>query len=388
MLLSGFDTLVLAIDVMWQSSTFQETMRALLEEAKKRKEEVPFSLPEGEGDGSISFMVQPHGIQGFSWLLLGVDYCLKIMDWHMPGSRPNIMAELHSELLWRIGPVEAVSRLVAALELQGALVLTVKPSRVDACMDVLFPAEAWNPGLLDYAVTHAAERTLYHKHQVFSGLTLGKGVVSARIYDKALEIQAKSGKVWFYRLWGLSEVPEGKRAIRVEFQLRREAIKELGLYEIGSLFSGLAHLWAFCSETWLKFMSNPGAHHTQRETLPWWRTVQSSFLGVCEGEPLIRAAAIESDKKRLRQQATGLCSSLLALDREANARDAPPVVDVEDYARTMAEAVERLGKTQEELQEDIARKHARRARLQKKYDAAIRQRERLGLLVPDQEVKS
>jgi len=32
-----------------------------------------------------------------------------------------------------------------------------------------------------------------------------------------------------FDIWGLKEVPEGKKIIRIEFQMRREVLKQLGL---------------------------------------------------------------------------------------------------------------------------------------------------------------
>ena len=376
-LLSGIDTLVISLKVTWRTPHFLAHLAEQLEEAKRLECEIPFHLPEEDG-GGFSFMLKPHGSQGHKFLLVGNDYALKIMDWMLPKSRPSIVIELKSELLWRLGPVEAVLRILRALERQDALIWETKPSRADLCMDVLFPAEQWNPGLLDYLVSYAADDQAFRKYKLMTGVYVGKGDLLARIYDKGAEIS--SGKTWFFDLWGIESLPEDSKGIRVEFQFRRPVLRELGINSMEAFFAGLPHMWAYCTGKWLQFQSNPGKHHTQREVLPWWQTVQSSFLGVQDGEPLIRAKAIESDAKRLRQQVTGLHTGIIALQHEAGEENEGLCVRLEDIAQTAEEAVLVLGKTEEDLREDVEKKLCKRKRLRAKQEEANRQRERLGLI--------
>jgi hypothetical protein len=182
-------------------------------------------------------MVCPHGSKGYAWLAHGKEYALKVGDWKTPGSRPSVMVEIRSETLWRFSPPDAYKRILSFLEIQGARIITVKPSRLDLCLDLLLPVEIWTLGLLETAVSRAAYRSPFFDRQNLTGIQFGKGDISARLYDKALEIKQKSNKVWFYDLWKLNAVPEGFRAIRVEFQLRRGILKTLGLDTLDSTWS-------------------------------------------------------------------------------------------------------------------------------------------------------
>jgi len=375
-LLSGIDTLVLSFDTYWTSRTFFELLNGKLEEAKALKEEVPFSIVEADGN-AIQFMLKPHGAGGYAWLLLGNDYCLKIMDAVKPESRPNLIVEFRSEFLWSVGPLEAVTRIIDALECIGAGLPIHKPSRVDLCKDLLVTGNGWTIDLLKYAVTKATIDATHRKHQQMSGITFGQKAMVARLYDKTREIKEKSGKTWFYDLWDLEKLPENTLVLRVEFQLRREMLRDLLLNDISTLFQALPNIWAYCTQDWLKFQDNPGEHHTKRNTLAWWKVVQDSFCGLQEGEPLIRAKAIETDKKRLSQQATGIGTSLIAMDREEGKADQAPCQ--EDYYKAMDEALERSGKSEKELEEDVAKKLLKRARLTKKMQNALEQRKRLGI---------
>jgi len=375
-LLSGIDTLVLSFDAYWTSRTFFALLNAKLEEAKALKEEVPFCLVEPDGN-AIQFMLKPHGAAGYAWLLIGNDYCLKIMDAVKPESRPNLIIEFRSEFLWSVGPLEAVTRIMDALECIGAELPIRKPSRVDLCKDLLVVEDGWTIDLLKYAVTKATIDDTHRKHQQMSGITFGRKALVARLYDKTREIREVSGKTWFHDLWGLEELPEGTLVLRVEFQLRRATLRELGCNDISTLFQALPNIWAYCTRDWLKFQDNPGEHHTKRNTLTWWREVQDSFYGLQEGEPLIRAKAMETDKKRLSQQATGIGTSLIAMDREEGKPGQAPCL--EGYAKAMDEALERSGKSEKELEEDVVKKLLKRTRLTKEMESALAQRKRLGL---------
>lgn len=104
----------------------------------------------------------------------------------------------------------------------------VKVTRVDLYSDVVLPESCWLPELKDYFVTRACLSSLYFQGHIFSGFSFGRGQISARLYDKPLEIK-KSHKLWMYKKWGIDKVLSGFRIIRVEFQLRRTAIKGLGI---------------------------------------------------------------------------------------------------------------------------------------------------------------
>ena len=263
-LLSGIDTLNLSLRALWKTSDFLDSLRTQLEEAKRQNQEIPFHFPVRNSGEQLSFMLKPHGSQGYTWLLVSTDYVLKIMDWMTPKStRPSIFIELKSELLWRIkgGPVEAARRIQEALEAQGAFILEAKPSRADLCMDLLFPEDAWGHELLNDMVTYAASDAAYRKNKALTGITIGKNKLSARIYDKAKEIEAVSGKTWFFDLWGIESVPAGQLIIRIEFQLMRDVLRELGMNNMDIFFRGLPHVWTYCTDKWLQFQDNPGKHH-------------------------------------------------------------------------------------------------------------------------------
>jgi hypothetical protein len=220
-----------------------------------------------------------------------------------------------------MGPNDAVNHVLIMIEDQEALVSAVKTSRVDLCVDILLPEDIWNDGLRSYIVTRAGYIGPHFFNEKLTGLTIGRGSLTARLYDKPLEIRQKSKKEWMFDVWGFEGVPEGMNIIRVEYQLRRQALKELSLNTDTALFANLDELWAYCTEEWLKFQDNPGKHHTQRKTLDWWKIVQQGFTGNMTPNPLIRDKAMYLESIRCFNSALGYMVSLVAIEREREGID-------------------------------------------------------------------
>ena len=85
---------------------------------------------------------------------------------------------------------------------------------------------------LNYAVSRCKKMTVRLGNHLSKLQTIEIGTrksqIMARLYDKPLEIRERSNKDWMFDVWKLNTVPEGTRIIRCEYQLKREAIKDLG----------------------------------------------------------------------------------------------------------------------------------------------------------------
>ncbi len=291
-LASGIDTLNLAIDVSWSDEGLFEYLAEKKEKARRENIEVSGTLYQKDSSDDWKFQVYPAGSKGYEWLLIGREFTFKVGNWIKPMSKPSIMAEIRSETLWCLGVEASIKRVLNLFENTGGRIINVKPSRIDLCVDMLFPAEKWNLNLSEFKVTRAAGHNLYFKHNKLEGFTIGKGKISARLYDKITEINQKSKKFWMFDIWGLDASSQNnEKVIRVELQLRREAIKELCNGSIWHLLENIDGLWAYCTQNWLKFQDNPEKHHTQRTTLEWWKAVQNGYKGAQKAAPLVRSTA-------------------------------------------------------------------------------------------------
>jgi hypothetical protein len=269
------------------------------------------------------------------------------------------MIEFRSEALWRLGAADVLRIAFGIIEANGGHIIEAKLSRVDLCLDFIMPENRWSQDLTEYAVTRATDIGTYKKNNKLTGIRIGKGVISARLYDKPLEIQQQSKKVWMFDIWGIQEVPPEKKIIRIEFQMRREALKELGLKTTEDLFQKIDQAWAYCTKSWLKFQDRPGLHHTQRSTFKWYEEIQDGFQGAQGAEPLVREKAVSMDKKRLTQQANGLITSIHAIDQEEKRADRDKPVNIEDCINSYVNEVSKHPQYSAEVQEKVTRKRAK-----------------------------
>ena len=313
-LASNIDTIKLSINVNWQDNHFFSILKEakMLAQAESREYPIDFGIKELNQNNYL-FNIKEFGSQGYEWILFNQEYSLLIGNWDKPKSRPSVLLTIRSETLWRRGPYEAICFILMFLKNQNGIIRQPKISRLDLCVDTLFPAKLWKMALLRYKVTRASSTKTFLTHNRLSGISIGKDQISARMYDKPLEIQQQSNKTWLFDVWGVDFVPEDFRIIRTEFQLRREAIKELGIHTLDILFDEIMHIWAYCTKKWLQFQDNPGKQSQQRKILPWWQEIQNGFNGMTSGHPAIRVKASNAEKDALCQQILGLLSSYAAL---------------------------------------------------------------------------
>jgi hypothetical protein len=111
------------------------------------------------------------------------------------------------------------------------------------------------------------------------------GCVQARIYDKGLEVLAGGEKLWFADVWKVEQVRD---VWRVEFQLRREVLKQLGIESLDDQVERAGGAWAYLTDTWLSFRQ---------------RTMRTCHGGrrICGGRPSKRLAGTSDRSLRSRK---------------------------------------------------------------------------------------
>ena len=192
-------------------------------------------------------------------------------------------------------------------------------SRVDPFVDI-----AWSKRFYPEDVgkfTTKAKNTVTHNHAgKVNGFTFGKGNIMARIYDKTLEVR-NSGKDWFYDLWG---VGKGTQVWRVEFQLRREALKDFGIETFADLMAQAQALWNYCVNDWLRVRAT-GKQKARRDLINFWEIVQAAKFGDGDAK-LIKRERLRSGmtEKQIFDQMAGLTRCYArgrGIDNHSNALD-------------------------------------------------------------------
>lgn len=358
-LASGIDSLVISADIAWKDTSIFTVLDELKEKAKQYSLDYQGQMKHSDPEKVWPFTIKPHGTKGFSWILIGHDFSYKIANSQEPNSRPNVMIEFRSEALWRLGPEEVTKMALSLIEVNGGNIIETRLSRVDLCVDFLMPEKLWSQSLMHHAVTRATSFVPYYSNMKLTGIKIGSGNISARLYDKPLEIRQKSKKYWMYDIWGSYEIPEGKKLIRIEFQIRREVLKQMGLKNADDLFQKIDGAWSYCTRKWLKFQNQADLHHTQQATLKWYSEIQDGFKGVQGATPLVRKKAVSMDKKRLMQQANGLIIALHAIDQEEKSERMNKPVRIYDCINSYKNELKRHCPDPDQIEEKLARKRAK-----------------------------
>jgi hypothetical protein len=329
-LAQGVDTLVLAIDLEWRSDVFFELLSELKIEAKAGEGSATGKLETGEG-GQWLFNVRPNGAEGYEWLLSSKALNMSIGNWSEPKQRPSAMVTIASETLWAHGVAGSVAWVKLLLSAAEADVIRIKVSRLDVCADMLMPSEVWREELRHHFITKATKVDPHFDRKRLTGFNIGRNKIAARLYDKPLEIEQQSKKYWMYEIWGLKSVPEGHCIIRMEYQIRREGLKEFGINLIGELDANLPGLWSVLTQKWLRLVDDTSKHHTHQKLLPFWEVVQTAVPGAQEACQLVREEAIRADDDQLRSQIRGLVTSLAALNRQGDLIGPDEVLDAQSH---------------------------------------------------------
>jgi hypothetical protein len=175
-----------------------------------------------------SFEVSRGGGQRGSLLLQSPAMALSLAP-YAPSGLPRATVELRAVHLWQDREA-AASGAVALLDFasshnEGA---DVQVSRLDVTVDW----QGWipAPGLLDAFRTRARRDAAYRQHRAHSGWSWGGGgSILCRCYDKTLEIRGTDKADWFPAVWAQSGAYDDAAPVwRLEYQVRREALRELG----------------------------------------------------------------------------------------------------------------------------------------------------------------
>jgi hypothetical protein len=251
----------------------------------------------------------------------------------------NVRFTLHGRFFLQHGDArsgyELVKRVVEEL---GGQITRSEVSRVDIALDL--PGVDISEFLVPYEAGHFVKKPKTTTTYVSDceNLYFGKAGSQIRccIYDKLCEARGKGTlEQMRYRRWG-GVIPDS--ATRVEYRVRRQALKTRGISSVEDLFEKEGDLLESLTTKWLRFTAGPvdRAHNNQQraETLPLWAEVQRLFVegvGGLTGKPLAPLPKIAADVTQLGKQAAGVV--LRAATEEQ--RDLPDMRAFNAYARKL-----------------------------------------------------
>ena len=143
-------------------------------------------------------------------------------------NRPNFFVKFRSIALWHYGALALHHRFLDWAKSVGMTPYQPERlSRVDYAFDYYFPEIDFDE---DSFVSVAQKDTQHRKNSKVQTFDIGSDLVKLRVYNKVDEINEKSKKTWFFKLWGLDQ-----DVWRIEWQIRKDQLRKLGISSFESI---------------------------------------------------------------------------------------------------------------------------------------------------------
>jgi len=289
--LSGIDTIVISFQA--------EIPSAFTDALKESKENLQSSTDSALfvqfGETSLfSFNLQRTGKKFYPYILKTADFTVFLSSRDSKSSIPSMQISVGS-----MSCNNDLGGLLRSFKMwckhHKILILIEKVGRVDFFADIALPIEKlslWNQSKM---VTRAEKVAVYYSNRRLSGVQVGSGDVVLRMYDKVREMNDKQAlqKIEFFQgLWKedfdkvqfVENKEDYQNITRVEFQLRRECIKQF--CPIDSSFFAVAgkssEIWQYLTQVWFRQtakavdrLNKNQAHSTVSD---FWLIVQQAVL--------------------------------------------------------------------------------------------------------------
>jgi hypothetical protein len=264
------DTLRVSLWLSWENLAFMDHLNEQKEIVQSTEAD---SIAVMSGS-KLGWNLHRTGTSKFNFRLSSGDIHLLLNKRKSDGVIPNCRFEIGSISCWSPGYQKIYENVIAFLRLQGAKIVKERVSEVHIAADFIgLDIRTLDLETQDKWIHKSTTYDLYYQHRKFTGLSIGKGDLMMRIYDKVLELKtqrAVNKQEVFSKIWGLknySDMP----VTRVEFQLRRPKIKEFTnikhkkpIDTVQQLIEALPSLWAYMTSDWVRHTTNPvNRNHNQ-----------------------------------------------------------------------------------------------------------------------------
>ena len=209
----------------------------------------------------------------------------------------NCWLIIGSEFLMAMGSLEAAYELIVEkLRALGGTVKRHKLSRVDACVDLAGVAVTeFTKAFREGRYVSRAQSRCEHFEEVLNASIYGRGrrdtgfsigtKIMLRAYDKLLEVKSQPSKqaIICERRWG--SMPE--KATRVEFELKREALKSFQIDTIEQWKEKRAGVMKYLCEEWFRLVEKDGnrTNTSRMIVLDVWELVTQRFADWTNAKP-------------------------------------------------------------------------------------------------------
>lgn len=324
------------IDLGWcvrfnRSATWREWRERLRvgQEAAKNGDVRGSVLEVDVGESSpIKLIVQPCGVRKglyFSFWVEGEGWQLFLMDREDPaGESPNVRLHVGSSALVYGRAVEIGERVAAVVREFGGEIISEKISRIDAAVDLLGVdvTEFVRQFMSGQVVRRGRKGGVHFDGNRFTGITVGRGDIVLRIYDKRAECREADPVKWDLLVAGRYGGEDPERVTRVEFQCRRGFLVEMGVSSGADWQAKRAAVLDYLLADWFRLTAEVVDRENTERFGPsaLWGLVAEAFAdvygaGFVPVKRQIRRGML--DRSRLIRQAVGCLTSAAAVQGRA-----------------------------------------------------------------------
>lgn len=278
----GIDSLDVGFYVAWGDNW--ETLRQQFDDRKAEAQGTEGNLIDIEGIRSHIFY--PSGkAPNYRYHVKYPEYHCFISIIQSAKQSPNIYVSFTSEALhWELSEKELIEVVSTDIEALGGNVIKHKISRCDLYADFRIPGGLSLEFLKNHMVGKADDTSHFMKGDVLETFYAGNksSPIQLRIYDKSAKIK-KDGSAERWLLVWFTDDPEN--VWRIEFQIRRPALKEYRINSIYDLLNQKADLWKYMTSKWFSLRYLDNENQSRRTVHELWEKVQAcvQFFGQEQG---------------------------------------------------------------------------------------------------------
>lgn len=305
LLLHGFDTIQCAyyMEPSIEASLDFQILASLKESIRHSKTKSPRHISLGNAE----FLLHPSGSSsGYPFIISNQFFKIELGEFNIP----NFFVTFPSQSLWQDSPYSLHKKFISWASSVGYQQHTSESlSRVDYCFDYKLEELDFNE---DNFVSRAAKDSKHRENGKPQTFTFGKGDIVLRVYDKIAEIEQQSDKAWFFILWG-----EDKDIWRIEWQIRKDKLKEFGIITFKDLQERIGNLLQYLAEDHDTLRIRTEDSNRSRWSLhPLWIDLQENIknlnaLEVCEVYG--QSASLEERKMQIIISVYGYLKRLAAI---------------------------------------------------------------------------
>jgi hypothetical protein len=261
-------------------------------------------------------------------------------------TQPSLQVRATSNTLMRLGFARTWDLMLYTVDGLEARVLRNRISRVDAAVDLAgTPIDTFDePFRRGHYVTRGRSKASYakavpleeyHTGRAPTGFSVGQSPLLLRVYDKRRESARDPLKLELLTVARWGGLPE--HATRVEVQLLRERLKQMGIDTVEDWIEKRAAAVTYVVEDWFRLTDGPvdRKHAARAPTYPMWVAVQDLFRKVYGAALTLDDALLPSvaiDPQMMLASVVGLLKSLLAVTDDR-------VADNEAFVRVATELI-------------------------------------------------